>query len=239
MSNLAFRNFFILPLLLLVLLAADLRGVRAASETGLLQQVEKIQQLYRSQTSFSFDFRQIVRSGRRDRHGTGSSVFYRPGNGKPGIMRWNYTEPDKQIILNDGKQLSVYTEKDKQVLVSSAAELESDITASLFAGSRNLTDDFNVQPAESRFASGIGAAGQDVQIVQLVPKKPHGQIKTVHVWFDNKSMIRKLVMEDHFDTLTELVFNNIKFNELPAGSSKVTEELVRLNLPPGTEIVKQ
>lgn len=238
MSNLAFRKFSFLPLLLLVLLAADLRGAYAASETGLLQQIEKIQQLYRSQTSFSFDFRQITRSGRRERHGAGNSVFYRPGNGKPGIMRWNYTEPDKQIILNDGKQLSVYTEKDKQVLISSAAELESDITASLFAGSRNLTDDFNVQPAESRFVSGTGAA-QGIQIAQLVPKKPHGQIKTVHVWFDSKFNIRKLVMEDHFDTLTELLFNNIKFNELPAGSAKVAEELVRLNLPPGTEVVRQ
>ncbi len=152
-------------------------------------------------------------------------------------MRWNYTGPDKQIILNDGKQLSVYTEKDKQVIVTSATELESDITASLFAGNRNLTDDFNVQPAENRFTS--GAAGQDVQVAQLVPKKPHGQIKTVHIWFDSKSMIRKLVMEDHFDTLTELEFGNIKFNELPAGSVKVTEELVRLNLPPGTEVVRQ
>ncbi|MGX9727786.1 MAG: LolA family protein [Candidatus Electronema sp. VV] len=214
-----------------------MRGADAASEMELRQQVEKIQQLYRSQTSFSFDFRQITRSGRRDRHGAGSSVFYRPSHGSPGIMRWNYTEPDKQIILNDGKQLSVYTEKDKQVLISSAAELESDITASLFAGSRNLTDDFNVQSAQSRFVSGV--AGQDVQVAQLVPKKPHGQIKTVHVWFDSKSMIRKLVMEDHFDTLTELVFNNIKFNELPAGSAKVAEELVRLDLPPGTEVVKQ
>lgn len=237
MSNLLFRKYFFLPLFCFALLAADLRGAYAASETELRQQVEKIQQLYRSQTSFSFDFRQITRSGRRDRHGAGSSVFYRPGNGSPGIMRWNYTEPDKQIILNDGKQLSVYTEKDKQVLVSSAAELESDITASLFAGSRNLTDDFNVQPAQSRFVS--GAAGQDIQVAQLVPKKPHGQIKTVHVWFDSKSNIRKLVMEDHFDTLTELIFNNIKFNELPAGSAKVTEELVRLDLPPGTEVVKQ
>jgi outer membrane lipoprotein carrier protein len=234
MSNPAFRTSFLLPLLLVILLAAAPRGACAASEAELRQQVEKIQQLYRSLTSFSFDFRQTTRSGRRDRHGAGSSVFYRPGSGSPGIMRWNYTEPDKQIILNDGKQLSVYTEKDKQVIVTSAAELESDITASLFAGNRNLTDDFNVQPAESRFVSSA-----DMQVAQLVPKKPHGQIKTVHVWFDSKSMIRKLVMEDHFDTLTELEFGNIKFNELPAGSAKVTEELVQLDLPIGTEVVRQ
>ena len=236
MFNSVFRRSFFLPFLFFVLLAADLdlREARAASETELRQQVEQIQQLYRSLNSFSFDFQQITRNGRRDRHGAGNSIFYRPDSGKPGIMRWNYTEPDKQVILNDGKQLSIYTEKDKQVIISSATELESDITASLFAGSHNLTDDFNVQPAENRFASDAA-----VRVVLLVPKKPHGQIKTVHVWFDSESMIRKLVMEDYFDTLTELVFSNIKFNELPAGSTKVAEELVRLDLPLGTEVIKQ
>lgn len=235
MSNSIFRRFFILSLLFLFLLTAT--SARAASEVELRQHIENIQKLYRNLTSFSFDFRQITRSGGRNRHGAGSSVFYRPASGNPGIMRWNYTEPDKQIILNDGKKLSVYTQKDKQVLVSSAAELESDITYSLFAGNRNLNDDFIVKPAESRFVP--SEIGQGVQVAQLVPKQPHGQIKAVHVWFDDKSMIQKLVMEDHFDTLTELVFSSIKFNALPAGSAKTVEELVRLDLPPGTEVVEQ
>jgi outer membrane lipoprotein carrier protein len=238
MCNSVFRKSFVLPLLFLFLLTATgLHEARAASESELRQQVENMQKVYRSLTSFSFDFRQLTRSGGRDRHGAGNSVFYRSASGSTGIMRWNYNEPDKQIILNDGKKLSVYTQKDKQVLVSSAAELESDVTYSLFAGNRNLTDNFNVRPAESRFTT--GGIRQDIQVAQLVPKQPHGQIKAVHVWFDDKSMIQKLVMEDHFDTLTELVFSNIKFNALPAGSAKTVEELVHLDLPPGTEVVEQ
>jgi outer membrane lipoprotein-sorting protein len=237
MSNPAFRTFFLAPLLIFILLAADLRDTCAASETELRQQVEKIQQLYRSLTSFSFDFRQTTRSGARDRHGAGSSVFYRHEASHPGIMRWNYAAPDVQIIVNDGKKLSMYTQKDKQLIVSSAAELESDITYSFFTGNRNLLDDFSLKAADNRFTA--NSLGADVQVVQLVPKKPHGQIKAVHCWFDSKSMIRKLVMEDHFDTLTELEFSNIKFNTLPAGSAKVTEELVRLDMPPGTEVVRQ
>lgn len=220
---------------MLTLLASD---AFAASEAELYQQVESIQQVYRSMTSFSFDFHQITRSGGRDRRGAGSGVFYRPASGSPGIMRWNYTAPDNQIILNDGKKLSVYTQKDRQLLVSSAAELESDITYSFFAGNRNLTDDFNVQPADSRFVSRESSAGLQMA-VQLVPKRPHGQIKAVHCWFDSSFMIRKLIMEDHFDTLTELAFSNIKFNALPAGSAKTVEELVRLDLPQGTEVVQQ
>jgi outer membrane lipoprotein carrier protein len=237
MCNSIPRKFLVLPLLFLFLLTAGLNEARAASEVELRQHIENIQKLYRSLTSFSFDFRQITRSGGRNRQGAGSSIFYRPTSGNQGIMRWNYTEPDKQIILNDGKKLSVYTQKDKQVLVSSAAELESDITYSLFAGNRNLNDDFIVKPAESRFIS--SEIDQGIQVAQLVPKQPHGQIKAVHIWFDDNSMIQQLIMEDHFDTLTELVFSNIKFNALPAGSTKTVEELIRLDLPPGTEVVEQ
>ncbi len=226
MSKVAFRSsiLFLLICLLLVDTAwADLR-----------QQVEAVQKRYRSLTSLSFDFQQTTGSDRRARQGAGTCIFYRPSPNSVGIMRWNYTAPDVQIIVNDGKKLSIYTQKDKQLLVSSAAELESDITYSLFAGNRNLLDDFSLHPADSRFAD-----SRELQVVQLVPKKPHGQIKTVHCWFDSNSVIRKLVLEDHFDTLTKLEFSNVKFNTLPANSAKVAEELVRLDVPQGTEIVRQ
>ncbi|CAK8721897.1 Outer membrane lipoprotein carrier protein LolA [Candidatus Electronema halotolerans] len=205
-----------------------------AAQADLRPQVEAVQQRYRSLTSLSFNFRQTTGSGGRARHGAGNCIFYRPAPIRAGIMRWNYMAPDVQIIVNDGKQLSIYNEKDKQLLVSSAKELESDITYSLFAGKGNLLDDFSLEPADSRAKTGNG-----LYVVKLVPKKPHGQIKSVHCWFDKNSVIRQLVLEDHFDTLTKLEFSNIKFNTFPANSAKVEEELVRLNVPQGTEVVRQ
>lgn len=206
----------------------------AQAEDELRQQVDKVQQRYRSLTSLTFDFEQITGSGGRARKGAGNCIFYRPAADKAGIMRWNYTAPDVQVIINDGKQLSIYNEKDKQLLVSSAAELESDITYSLFTGKQDLLDAFSVQPADSRFK-----ARKDVRIVQLTPKKPNGQVKKVHCWFDSKSVIRQILLEDHFDTLTKLAFSNIKFDTLPANSAKAAEELVKLNVPKGTEVVRQ
>jgi outer membrane lipoprotein carrier protein len=220
MSNFVLRNT------LLLVLVSCLTLVNTAW-ADLQQDVAAVQKRYRNLTSLSFAFQQTTGSNRRARKGAGNCIFYRPTLGKAGIMRWNYTAPDVQIIVNDGKKLSIYTQKDKQVLVSSAADLESDITYSLFAGNRSLLDDFSVQPADSRFAK----SGK-LEVVQLIPKKPHGQIKTVHCWFDSNAVIHKLVLEDHFDTLTQLEFSNIKFNTLPANSAKV-------DVPKGTEVVRQ
>ena len=202
-----------------------------------LEQLEKIQQFYRSLTSLSFDFKQITNSNGRTREGAGNSIFYRPSSTGPGIMRWDYSKPGKQIILNDGKELSIYTEKDKQLLIMSAKKMQSDITYSFFVGKRDLKEDFNLLPADPRFTGGTNA--QSYIVVQLIPKQPHGQIKSLHFRFDKDSKIRQLIMEDHFETTTKLIFNNIKFNTLPTGSSQTTAELIRLNLPSNTEIIRQ
>ncbi|MCI5167128.1 MAG: outer membrane lipoprotein carrier protein LolA [Candidatus Electrothrix sp. GM3_4] len=202
-----------------------------------LEQLEKIQQFYRNLTSLSFDFKQITNSNGRTREGAGNSIFYRSSSTSPGIMRWDYNKPGKQIILNDGKELSIYTEKDKQLLIMSAKKMQSDITYSFFVGKRDLKEDFNLLPADRRFTG--NTSFQSAVAVQLIPKKPHGQIKSLHFWFDKDSKIRRLLMEDHFETTTDLIFNNIKFNTLPTDSSKTIAELVRLTLPSDTEIIRQ
>jgi outer membrane lipoprotein carrier protein len=209
----------------------------ASSNAVPMREFEAIQEAYSDLTSLSFDFKQIIRSNGRDREGAGSSIFYRPTADTSGIMRWNYTKPDMQVILNDGKELSIYTRKNNQLVIMSAEKLQSDITYSFFAGQRKLTDDFKLYPADRRYAA--DSVRQKLLVVKLIPKKPHGQIKSLHLWFDNKSMIRKLVMEDHFETITELIFSNIKTNSLSRDSAKTTAALVQLNLPPNTEIIRQ
>ena len=228
-------SLLLLPLLLLCLLTVQMPEADAATVQQLEQQVSKMQDVYRDLTSLSFQFSQLTRTGGRERQGAGNAVFYRPP-GKPGVMRWNYTEPDTQIILNDGSKLSIYTKADNQLIVTSAAEMQSDITYAFFSGTRNLLDDFTVGPAGDRF---IVSSESDLQAVQLTPKKPHAQIRVLNLWFDADFMIRRLIMEDHFDSITELSFSNIKLNTLPVDSADTLTDLLKLDLPPDTEIIRQ
>jgi outer membrane lipoprotein carrier protein len=223
--------FFVLVLCCSLSLPAN--GVGA--EVNLGKEVEKIQQLYRNLTSLSFEFQQSTQSGGRAREGAGNAVFLRPKD-KPGIMRWNYTSPDPQIILNDGSKLSIYTAKDHQVIVTPADALKSDITYAFFSGTRNVLDEFTAQPAKDRFAHVTTA---DLQAVQLVPITPQSQVKALHIWYSPDLYIHKLIIEDHFDSFTELVFSNIKSNTLDVNSAETVATITGLDLPPGTEVISQ
>ena len=201
------------------------------------QQVNSLQKLYRGLVSLSFDFSQTTTSSGRSRYGAGNAVFYRPGSDQPGIMRWNYNKPDPQIILNDGSKLFIYSQKDKQVIITSAEALQADITYAFFAGNSDLLTDFKPVAPDDRFIFKSGDAS--VQAIQLVPRKPHGQIKSLHLWFDSGFIIQKVIMEDHFDTLTELTFTEIKMDSLPADSAATVTDLVKLDLPEDTEVINQ
>ena len=231
-----FSHFLsVLPMLSLLLTCPTVFA--ASTAPGPTEQVKKIQNLYRELTSLSFDFSQITRTGNRNREGRGNAVFYRPGGNKPIVMRWNYSEPDPQVILNDGKTLSIYTQKDRQLIVTSSEELQSDITSAFFSGTRNLLEDFTPLPPDNRFV--FRANEQEIQAVQLIPRKPHAQIKTIHLWFDDNFVIRHLVLEDYFDSITELTFSNIKRNALPVHSAETLASIVQLDLPPDIEIIHQ
>ena len=224
-------------LFLICLPGISIAATSSASAPTQEQQVEKLQDMYRDLTSISFNFNQITSTGGgRQRQGAGNGIFYRPKD-KPGVMRWNYTRPDVQIILNDGSKLSIYTQKDNQMIVTSAKELQSDITYAFFAGTRNLLDDFSVTPADDRFV--FSSPDMELQATQLVPRQPHGQIQSMHLWFDQDFLIRKIIMVDHFDSTTELLFTQIRHNNLPVDSPETLADILRLDLPPGTDIISQ
>lgn len=209
-------------------------------------QARALQRLYAGLTSLTFDFQQVARTGGRERTGQGKAVFYKPriaesAKGKDSardlpasVMRWNYAEPDQQVIINDGKTLSIYTAKDKQLIKTPAKELESDITYAFFAGTRNLLDDFKPQaPTEEVLSSRVGA----LRSLLLVPRTPHNQIKTVQVWFNEQGVIQRLLLTDHFDAETELRFSQIVLNSLPPHDQGELARIISFQPPAGTEII--
>src|SRR5262249_21719993 len=64
----------------------------------------------------------------------------------PGHMRWDYTTPEKKVLVSDGRKVYFYVPADKQVFVSSVPATDQATTAVLFlAGKGNLTRDFTVR----------------------------------------------------------------------------------------------
>jgi outer membrane lipoprotein carrier protein len=235
---------FILALLFLIAFGSlyVARSTEAAS-SGLEQRVLQLQKKYQQLRSLEFEFSQSTLTSGRVKQGAGNAIFFRPGAlDKPagtnqGIMRWNYIEPTAQTIINDGKELSIYTPQDKQLIVSSAQEMESDITYAIFTGTKSLLDEFEASPADKLFILNDPPAG--LEAILLIPRQPHPQVKRVQLWLNGDFTIHRLLMEDHFGAMTELTFAKVRLNTLAQGDGKQVQALLKLDLVPGTETIRQ
>lgn len=228
--------------LVLILLAQV--SLRPAAASALTEEALRIQDTYQHLSSIRFTFQQQTATSGRVRKGTGEAVFVRlPEHQEQApqtsstIMRWNYSEPAEQIILNTGKELSVYTKNDNQLIITSTEQLESDITLALFAGKVDLTDTFHIvdqQPAGS--TAPLSSARQPLE---LIPQKPHSQLQRLRIWYSADYLIEQLAMEDHFGSVTTIVLTNIQLNTVDTTDDQQLENILHMDIPPETEIIRQ
>ncbi len=209
--------------------------------TPLEDRVLTLQKKYQEISSLCFDFLQQTSTSGRIREGKGNAVFIRKsaGENKPqassrkNIIRWNYTFPATQIILNTGDELSLYTEEDRQLIITPSDQLESDITFGLFSGTIHLLDVF--QPSEMYH----GDPQDKASVIQLIPKEPHAQLQRLQIWYSPDYIIDKLLMEDHFGSVTTLTFTNIEVDTIAADDQAAVDSILSLDLPEDTEIIRQ
>lgn len=211
-------------IMLIVALFLCRPGGYAAAAPSPEEVAKKLQQTYEKTSSFQADFTQTtsLQQSRRQREGEGTMVI-----AKPGLMRWDYRKPDRQVFICDGATMSMYFAKAAQMMVIPAREyLQSDVTYAFFVGTGDILRDF-----EPRFPK--ADYGGQPPTLQLFPRMEHGQVEHLDVWLDERSLARKLKIVDHFGSVTELDFTNIRLNQ------PVDREVFKFTPPAGTEIVKQ
>lgn len=192
-----------------------------------LEIAQRIQETYEKTTSFKAEFLQtssVSDMERRQRRGSGTMVIQ-----KPGLLRWDYVSPDKQVLVSDGKNFSLYFAAENQMIVTPAKEyLQEDVTYNFFSGKGNLLQDFEV--------SAIPGDPQKPGIlsIMLVPKKTHAQVATLNVWVDEGTfLVNRLEILDHLGSVTNLMLFNTGVNK------PVPAEYFHFTPPAGTEIIEQ
>ena len=218
------RHFFLLALVILFSTFAS----HNAGATDLAPQAiaQKIQQTYAKTRTLRADFQQTTssRMSERERHGSGTLVL-----SKPGLMRWDYREPDQQVFVCDGQRISMYFAKERQMMVTPAKDyLESDVTYSFFAGKGDINRDFMVAGPEEEDLLEPNTTYQ----LKLTPKQPHAQIDFINLWVDRTTfLLKRLKVTDKFGTVTDLVFAKVTTNE------EVLAKTFSFTPPKGTEII--
>ena len=204
--------------------------------TALLAQVEAT---YGRMRSLECAFRQKSRSGGRLREGAGTAVFFRPaGTDLSGsVIRWEYSAPEAQTVINDGREVRIYTPAAKQVLVSSGEALDADLAYALFTGRRRISETFRVDAADPRLH--LDPEPKGMRAMLLTPKEPQSQLQRAQIWVNPEGRIERIVMEDYFEAVTELTFSDLRFDAIKADDKARVEALRALKTPSGVEVIRQ
>lgn len=197
---------------------------------------DRLQTRYDAIGSLSFDFIQDTSGDMtgKPRKGSGKALFVKSTD--KNYMRWDYSSPDRQVLVSDGTLFSMYFAKMQQMIVSPAESLNADLTYSFFAGGGVLKNDFTLLPADQEFQA-EGPAG--FSVLKLIPKKGQSQVQDIHLWVTAGSLIRRILIRDHFGTRTILNFKNIEINTLIDQDPGQLRALFTFEPPEGTEIIRQ
>ena len=211
-------------LLMGLMFLAVLPGPGQCAALTPLELAQKLQSRYEETRTMTADFKQStsVPMSTRKRLGAGRVVI-----SKPGRIRWDYLTPERQVLISDGKKVSMYVANSAQMIVQPVSQyINSDVTYAFFAGTGNIVRDFKVMAPERQGDASLKA-------VKLVPKSAHPQVDYLHIWMDGNFMVRRLEIVDHFGSITDLSFSNISRNE------PVSPEVFLFTPPLGTEIIEQ
>ena len=223
-------------LLLLVLLAVLLPAVGARA-ADLQQVVRTLESPFRAGApqqaairDFQADFAQesTIASLDRSQKGAGTVAmrFVRSDPAKPALVQfnWDYREPNRQVIVSDGKTMWVYVPENQQVVVS-------DLAAAQQGGNNNpLT-----------FLSGLGDLGRDFNIafatpdqdtdgnwvLELTPRHPSPLIVRLLIAVDGKAVatfvrggttgdilpLRASTVFDPAGNRTHIAFSHVRLNQ--------------------------
>lgn len=197
----------------------------------------RLQKRYDTMTSLSFTFKQQSHgqvSG-RPRTGGGKALFYKTGS--TSRMRWDYTEPDRQVLISDGTTVSMYFAELHQMIVTPARNLENDLTYTFFSGRGKIADLFYILPPDLDNGA-PPAEPMTTQVIKLVPREEQSQLQAIHLWVDEQSLIRRIELRDHFDTVTLLNLANIEVDNLQGSQDEIARTFI-FSPPEGTEIINQ
>ncbi len=229
-------SHFTVTALLLLIFFSPCR-VFAENDRTPLQVAQQLREHLGGLSNLSFNFAQRTKgqlSGRA-RQASGKAYFVK--DDKTALMRWDYQAPERQVIVSDGKELSMYFENLNQMIIAPAESLSEDVTYSFFVSKTKIEDDFLVVPGiEANVENGDLA---QFEVIKLIPKSPTSQIKNIRLWVTAVNHIKRIEILDTFDTLTLLNISNIEENSLSL-SNKINEKsFFQFDPPQGTEIIRQ
>jgi outer membrane lipoprotein carrier protein len=205
--------------------AASVRAETMASggapvSKDLKQVLDRLQRHYHDTNSFTAKFNEeIATVGAPKKNRTGTVSFR-----KPGRMRWEFDDPEKQTIVSDGETLYSYDPDLNQVVETPLKQaLKSSSATSFLLGIGNINRDFKAAFAHPATPTGL--------VDLVLDAKSGGYV--IQVGLDPKGYnLMTLTLTDQLGDVTRIDFSDIHDNvelsdstfafKTPAGADVVT-----------------
>jgi len=195
---------------------------------GIAQVLEGLQERYAG-SRFCASFRQesTLKAMQITDEASGSVCFKHPDK-----MRWQYTEPEEQLVVSDGRTFWIYRPLDHQVMVGETAAYFGDGKGASFLSDMGLL--------ESRFTVGWAKTGtladhnrEAVHVLELVPKNGLGGISVLYLVVSRKTLeVVETVSYNPFGDETRIRFSDFTYDP------PLDDAFFSFRVPEGVDIIR-
>jgi len=197
--------------------------------------VTLVQTFYDQTKTLQAEFQQTRYTRLYDRYdrADGEVVFK-----KPGMMRWDYAQPNGQVFVSNGKKLLIYQppeegEKRGQLIERALGDDQLPSAFSFLTGGGNLDKDFEVRLLEHS-----NEKFQDGYVLQLIPRKPTPNYEQLVFYVraltsngKRAGVVQRVLIIDSAGNRNRFDFSKLKFNR------DVSDKRFNYRPPKGTEVV--
>ena len=142
---------------------------------------------------------------------------------KGGKFRIEYEQPERMIIVSDGKNILIYYPQEKSAIIDRVENNRSAVVEALFLLSKPLSEVF--EPI------GEIKNGRSTTLV-LKPRLKDDEFYRVYLEIDEEYNVKSLKVEDKEGTTTTVEFLSMSSNFSPS------EDLFKIKLPQGVKVKK-
>ncbi len=144
----------------------------------------------------------------------------------PGMMRWEYEKPEKQIIISDGHKLWIYRPADNQVMTGSAPAFFSD-----GKGASLLSD---IKLVRKKFKISLENSKEDFFYeLKLQPLEKKLDVIDIRLSVTKNSFtVIRIITYNSYGDENRIEFANHQFDV------KLDESLFSFKVPPGADVLQ-
>lgn len=145
---------------------------------------------------------------------------------RPGMMRWEYEKPEKQIIITDGRELWIYRPEDNQVMIGKAPAFFGEGKGAGFLSDMKLIrKNFIILPGEKE--------NHDYYKLKLLPRKKTYDLSSIHLSISKKTFdISQVITYNPYGDETRIKISNLQFHK------HLDDDMFRFNIPDGTDVIQ-